>query len=70
MGGTDETFFGDLLVARGYSVRSATASAAGRDQPAAPSARASAAAEVILFRPQLAGVVSRFAATHAATRRC
>jgi hypothetical protein len=48
MGGTDETLFGDLRAARGYRVRSATASAAGRDQPAAPAAGAPAAAEVIL----------------------
>jgi len=46
MGGTDETLFGDLRAARGYRVRSATASAAGRDQPAAPAA--GAPAEVIL----------------------
>src|SRR6516164_5603889 len=53
--GTDETLFGDLRVARGYRVRSATAPAAGRDQPAASSARAPSAAEVTLFRPQFAG---------------
>jgi len=54
MGGTDETLFGDLRVARGYRVRSATASAAGRDQPAAPAAGAPAAAEVTPLRPQFA----------------
>jgi len=48
MGGTNETLFGDLRVARRFRVRSATASAAGRDQPAASSAGSSAAAEVIL----------------------
>jgi hypothetical protein len=49
IGGTDETPFGDLRVARGYRVRSATPSAAGRNQPAAPAAGSSpAAAEVTL----------------------
>jgi hypothetical protein len=57
MGGTDETPFGDLRVARGYRVRSATASAAGRDQSAAPAARAPAAAEVTPFRPQFVEAV-------------
>jgi hypothetical protein len=57
MGGTDETLSGDLRVARGHGVRSATASAAGRDQPAAPSAGAPAATEVTPFRPQFADAV-------------
>ena len=52
LGGTDETLFGDLRVARGCRVRSATASAAGRDQPAAPAAGAPAAAEIILGGPR------------------
>ena len=56
-GGTDETLSGDLHVARGYGVRSATASAAGHDQPAAPAAGAPAAAEVTPFRPQFAEAV-------------
>jgi hypothetical protein len=57
MEGTDETFSGDLRVARSYGVRSATASAARRDQPASPSAGAPAAAEVTPFRPQFAEAV-------------
>jgi len=48
MGGTNETLFGDLRVARRFRVRSATASAAGCDQPAASSARSPTAAEVTL----------------------
>jgi hypothetical protein len=48
MGGTNETLFGDLRVARRFRVRSATASAAGRDQPAASSAGSPTAAEVTL----------------------
>ena len=48
-GGTDESLFGDLRVARGCRVRSATAaSAAGRNQPAAASAGSPAAPEVTL----------------------
>jgi hypothetical protein len=60
MGGTDETLSGDLRVARGYGVRSATASAARRDQPAAASAGSAAAAEVTLFKPQFAGWTAGF----------
>ena len=52
MGGTDETLFGDLRVARGRRLRSATASAAGRDQPAAPAAGSPGASEVTLGRPR------------------
>ena len=48
IGGTGETPFGDLRVAHGCRVRSATPSAAGRNQPAAPSAGSPAAAEVTL----------------------
>jgi len=67
-GGTDETLSGDLRVARGYRVRSATASAAGHDQPAAPSAGPPAAAEVTptsICRGGSAGLLPR-----ARRRRC